>query len=80
MRAAKVTPEVLPSAAGLPREPPPKGTAIYLPLRKAFSVDLLGELHPSTLLFLRKLASYWLGLLMDTESRDNPAMVLRYFR
>ena len=57
----EVTPEVLPSGLTLPRKAPVKGTAMYLPLRRAFPSDLLGELHPSTLLFLRQLVvcTWW---------------------
>ena len=57
----EVTPEVLPSGLTLPRKAPLKGTAMYLPLRRAFPSDLLGELHPSTLLFLRQLVvcTWW---------------------
>ena len=53
--SAEVTPEVLPTGLTLPRKAPLKGTAMYLPFRRAFPSDLLGELHPSTLLFLRPL-------------------------
>ncbi|CAK9032822.1 unnamed protein product [Durusdinium trenchii] len=52
----QVTPQLLESGAGLPRAPPMEGTAIYLPFRKAFP-DLLTDLMPSTLLFLRRLQS-----------------------
>lgn len=69
----QVTPEVLPSGLTLPRKAPVKGTAMYLPLRRAFPSDLLGELHPSTLLFLRRLKS----ITVENE-RETPCHCYTY--
>ncbi|CAE7618159.1 NOV [Symbiodinium necroappetens] len=67
-----VTPHVVRQSTSFPREPPSAGTAVYLPLRKPVP-DLLQEIVPSTLLFLRQLRSLSLetaGRTCTYERRD----------
>lgn len=55
-----VTPQRLLADATLPRRPPERGTAVYLPLRKDFP-ELLNEIVPESLLFLRRLHHVTVG-------------------
>ncbi|CAJ1424493.1 unnamed protein product [Effrenium voratum] len=60
----QVTPQVIPAHVETPQPLPQHGTAIYLPLRKAFP-DLLDEVDPTLLLFLRQVRAITVERLGD---------------